>query len=152
MQGVRDALRIVAAVPEASEDDIVNRLVGLGYTVSDAEKLNVFVPSAFAWVLLRRMGVASFPSHYIALNERGEEVNVPIGSEHYFTGALTLAFETLEGGWSELLSREQFEAIIARSPYMDAANKALNSGESLSGGALQPLRVFRFLAEAASDG
>lgn len=152
MQAVRDAMRVIASAREASEDDIVTRLTDLGYSASNAEKLNAFVPSAFAWVLLRRMGVTSFPSHYIALDAGGREVNVPIAGEHYFTAALMLAFETLEGGWSESLSREQFEAVIARSADMNAANKALNAGDSIAGAALQPLRVFRFSAEEASNG
>jgi hypothetical protein len=150
-QAVRDALCVIASAPGASDDDVVNSLKLLGYAHLSAEKLNAFVPSAFSWVLLRRMGVASFPSHYIALNEHGEEVIVKVANEHYFTAALALAFETLENGWNDGLSREQFEAVISRSPEMDAANKALIAGDSLSGASIQPLRVFRFLAEA-SDG
>uniref|UniRef100_UPI001E4E2200 hypothetical protein n=1 Tax=Pelomonas sp. KK5 TaxID=1855730 RepID=UPI001E4E2200 len=152
MQAVHDALRVLASAPEASEDAIVNRLTELGYSVAHAEKLNVFVPSAFAWALLRRMGVAGFPNHYIALDARGAEVNVPIETEHYFTAALTLAFNTLEGGWSDELSREQFQMIIARSADMNAANAALNSGASIAGATLEPLRVFRFSAEEANNG
>jgi hypothetical protein len=152
MQAVRETTRIMASARDASEDDIVNRLTAMGYSTSSAEKLNVFVPSAFAWALLRRMGVESFPSHYVALDADGSEVNVPVAREHYFTAALKLAFETLESGWSEDLSREKFEAVTARSADMDAANKALNAGVSIAGAALQPLRVFRFSAEEASDG
>jgi hypothetical protein len=152
VQAVRETTRVMASAHGASEADIVNRLTGLGYSASNAEKLNVFVPSAFAWALLRRMGVESFPSHYVALDAGGGEVNVPVASEHYFTAALRLAFETLEGGWNEDLSREQFEAVIARSADMNAANKALNAGESIAGAALQPLRVLRISAEEASDG
>lgn len=152
MQAVCDALRIMAASPNVTEDAIVDGLTELGYSVADAEKLNVFVPSAFAWALLRRMGVASFPSHYIALDARGTEVNFPVASEHYFTAALTLAFETLDGGWSAELSMEQFQTVIARSADMNAANAALNSGASIVGAALQPLRVYRLSAEAASNG
>lgn len=144
-------MRIMASARSASEDEIVKRLTGLGYSASSAEKLNVFIPSAFAWALLRRMGVESFPSHYVALNALGGEVNLPVASEHYFTAALNLAFETLEGGWNEELSREQFEAVIARGAEMDAANNALNIGKSIAGAALQPLRVLRFSAEEASD-
>lgn len=152
MQAVRDTTCVMASARDASDDEIVNRLIDLGYSDSSAEKLNAFVPSAFAWALLQRMGVASFPNHYIALDAGGGEINVPVESEHYFTAALKLAFETLEGGWSEVLSREQFEAVVARSAEMNAANNALNSGESIAGATLKPLRVLRFSAEEASNG
>ncbi|MDY7538562.1 hypothetical protein QN372_10870 [Undibacterium sp. RTI2.1] len=59
MQAVRDTTSIMASIRNASEDDIVNRLTALGYSASSAEKLNVFIPMAFAWVLLQRMVLVS---------------------------------------------------------------------------------------------
>ena len=152
LKAVRDTTWVMVSSPSASEDEIVIRLTGLGYSATGAEKLNAFVPSAFAWVLLRRLGVGIFPSHYIALDADGTEVSIPVAREHYFTAALQLAFETLEHGWSDDLPREAFEAVIARSAEMNAANKALNEGASIAGAAIQPLRVFRFSANEASNG
>ena len=60
----------------------------------------MFVPSAFAWALLKRMGLQSFPNHYLALDRFGKAVQLPSASEHYFTGALQLAYQTLEHGRS----------------------------------------------------
>jgi len=87
------------------------------------------------------MGLASFPSHYIALAEHGREVSLPVAQEHYFTAALQLAYQTLEQGWSEQLSRAAFEAVISRSAEMAAANQLLSQGLSFAEATLQPLRV-----------
>jgi hypothetical protein len=149
-QGVLDAVSFIAASPQIEEAELVRLLQGLGYSAVQAEKLNAFVPSSFAWALLKRMGLASFPSHYIALAEHGREVSLPVAHEHYFTAALQLAYQTLEQGWSEQLSRAAFEAVISRSAEMAAANQLLSQGLSFAEATLQPLRVSRFSAEAAN--
>jgi hypothetical protein len=137
--------------PAKSEPEIVEQLIAMGHSSVHAEKLNAFVPSAFAWALLKRMGVSGFPNHYIALANDGREEQLQLAQEHLFTAALHLAYETLENGWTESFSRQTFETVISRSAEMSAANKALNSGESLAGASLHPLRVFRFSAEAARE-
>jgi hypothetical protein len=149
--GVLDAVRLMAELPAKSEQEIVERLRAMGYSEVHAEKLNVFVPSAFAWALLKRMGVSAFPNHYIALTRDRREKQLPLEQEHFFTAALQLASQTLEEGWTEGLSRQTFETVIARSAELNAANKALNEGDSLAGASLQPLRVFRFSSEAAGE-
>jgi hypothetical protein len=149
--GVLDAVRQMAELPAKSEPEVVERLKAMGYSEVHAEKLNAFVPSAFAWALLKRMGVSTFPNHYIALTRDGREKQLPLAQEHFFTAALRLAYQTLEHGWTERLSRETFETVISRSAEMGAANQALNANESLAGASLQALRVFRFTAEAAGE-
>lgn len=88
------------------------------------------------------------PNHFIALDEAGQEVRVPVSSQHYFTAALTLAYNTFENGWSKILSRKTYEMVADRSAEMAAANQALYRGESLQGTALEPLRVLRLDARA----
>lgn len=146
--GVLAAVNVMASRPDASEDEIVRHLQQQGYSATDAEKLNAFVPSAFSWAMLKRLGVTSFPSHYIAFTRNGQEVQIPIAEEHYFTAALHLACLTLEEGWSEALPRNAFESVIGRSPEMAAANQALNEAGALEGASLSPLRVFRLSVEA----
>ena len=141
----------MAELPAKSELEIIERLKAKGYSEVHAEKLNVFVPSAFAWALLKRMGVSTFPNHYIALTHDRREKQLPLAQEHFFTAALQLAYQTLEQGWTESLSRQTFETVLSRSAEMSAANQALNADESLAGASLQALRVFRFSAEAASE-
>ncbi len=61
-QGVLDTLELMAGHPEASEDDIVQLLQARGYSAIAAEKLNAFVPSALAWIVLKRLGVKHLPT------------------------------------------------------------------------------------------
>jgi hypothetical protein len=150
LAGVADAVSVMVSKPDASEAEVVRLLQQQGYSVAAAEKLNFFVPSAFSWALLRRMGVKSFPNHYVALDARGSEVELPIGKEHYFTAALQLAYITLEEGWSEKLPREAFEAVVSRSAEIGAANKALGQNDSLEGAVLGAPKTFRLSAEVAN--
>jgi hypothetical protein len=121
IRGVLDTVKIIAASSKVSEDELVHSLEGLGYTTTQAEKLNAFVPSAFSWALLKRMGLESFPSNYVVISNAGREVPLPIASEHFFTAALHVAYYTLEQGWSDELSHAAFEATISRSAEMEAA-------------------------------
>ena len=150
-QGVLDTASAVAASPNITEGGLSALLRSKGYSPIQAEKLTTFVPSAFAWVLLHKMG-ASLPNHYIALTKDGAEVSIPIAQEHYFTAALALAHHTFQNGWSAALPRSTFEAVANRSAEMDAVNKLLNQGETVSGASVQPFRVFGFTAEAAREG
>ncbi|WP_325984892.1 hypothetical protein ACRZ5O_20630 [Pseudomonas protegens] len=148
-QGVLDTLELMAGHPEASEDDIVQLLQERGYSAIAAEKLNVFVPSALAWIVLKRLGVEHLPNHFIALDEAGQEVRIPVADQHYFTAALTLAYDTFENGWSQVLPRKTYEMVAGRSAEMAMANEALYAGESLQGSTLEPLQLLRLDAQAA---
>ncbi len=143
IRGVLDTIDLIAASPQISEDELVHSLEAQGYTTTQAEKLIAFVPSAFSWALLKRMGLESFPSNYLVISEAGREIPLPIATEHFFTAALHLAYSTLEEGWSEKLSRSTFEATISRSAEMSAANQLLNAGHSVTEAKLLPLRVSR---------
>ncbi len=142
--------RIVVGEPGISEDGLVTALVALGYRMIDAEKLCLFVPSAFTWATMKRMGVKAFPSTYIVSDAAGNDVALPIASEHIFTAALFLAHETLTHGWSQELPRSTFEAVACRSAEMDALNQALDAKVNLAEAKLRPSRISRFTAEAAS--
>lgn len=150
-QGVLDTLGLMADHPEASENDIVQLLQARGYSAIAAEKLNAFVPSALAWIVLKRLGVKHLPNHFIALDEKGEEVRVPVAGQHYFTAALTLVYNTFENGWSEVLPRKTYEMVAGRSAEMAMANEALYAGESLQGATLEPVQLLRLDARAALE-
>lgn len=151
LRGALGAIRLMAELPAKFEQQIVEQLMAMDYSEVQAEKLNAFVPSAFSWALLKRMGVSAFPNHYIALTSDNREKQLPLEQEHFFTVALQLAREALEQGWTETLPRQVFVAVVSRSAEMSAANQALNAGDSLAGASLQALRVLRFSAEAASE-
>jgi len=147
--GVFQLLGIVDAVPSITDDALVSTLQERGFSSVDARKLCSFVPSAFAWGLLRRMGLKKFPQVFIALDLSGRAVEFQIGRQHYFSAALDLAYWTLEQGWSPEFSRMCFERVASRSAEMGALNQLLEAGEQLPGAELQPPQVFNFSAEEA---
>ncbi|MGB4811442.1 MAG: hypothetical protein WBP13_03030 [Methylophilaceae bacterium] len=146
-QRVVVAISAMANNATISEDDLVALLQTMGYSRIAAEKLNAFVPSAFAWPLMKKLGLESLPNHFVALSKDGSEVQIPIGSQHYFTAALTLAYSTLENGWSSTVPRKTYEIVAGRSAEMDATNKVLNKGGSLDGANWSPLILHRLKAE-----
>jgi hypothetical protein len=139
-QAAADTLEILRLAPNTSDEDVVDALIIKGYAKLDATKLCLFVPSAFAWATLKLMGVESFPSVYIRVDEEERESEVPVSDEHYFTAALHVAVDVTQQGWTSQIDRPFFEAVISRSAEMDAANKALNSGEAIIGATLRPSR------------
>jgi hypothetical protein len=148
---VLTVVNTISKSPRLDELVLVSALEAQGFSHVHAEKLCIFVPSAFAWALLKRMGLQSFPSHYVALNGFGAEVELPVAREHYLTAALELGFETLERGWTPDLTKEKFTAVLLRSAEYGALDKLLKSGKSVADAKLLPLRVFRISAELANE-
>lgn len=146
-----DTIDILSMNEGISEDELSRRLQDKGYSFASAEKLTVFVPSAFAWPVLKRLGLATFPDHFTAKNAAGEEVEIYIADQHYFTAALQLAFSTLENGWSESITRSTYERIAARSAEMNIVNRVYSEGGSVAGATLNPLLLGRISAESALD-
>lgn len=147
-------VEIVAQRPTISEIDLVAALEHAGYSHLHSEKLCVFVPMAFAWALFVKIGVQNFPNHYVAVGKFGKEVEIPVAKEHYFTAALELAHSGLQSGWSQILTKQKFELVLARSAEYGTLNKALNAGKSLQeikDAELLPPRVFRIAPELADE-
>ena len=137
-------VREVAANPGISEDGLVQRLMDGGYSQVDAERLNAFVPSAFAWVVLHQLG-ASLPSK-IALPARNAVRYVPIESEHFLTAALCVAHDIFQHGWKPPITRSVYETIANRSAEMDATNKVFEEGGNLADSTIEPTRYHRLAA------
>ena len=150
-RGVVDAISAMARNASISEDDLVELLQEKGYSRIDAEKLNAFVPSAFSWPVIKKLGLENLPSHFVAVSKDGAEVQIDISSQHYFTAALTLAISTLENGWSSTVPRKTYEIVAGRSAEMNATNKVLDEGGSLEGATLSPLVLKRLSAEDLLD-
>ena len=147
LEAVMDAVHVISEKDSINDDEVVFHLQNLGYTKVEAEKLNVFVPSAFSWPVLKKLGVASFPSIFIAIDKDGTEVKFPIANYHYFTAALTLAYEIFQYGWTKEIPRSTYEAIAGRSAEMDIVNTVYNKGGSVEGATLNPLKLLRLSAE-----
>ncbi|MBV6289408.1 hypothetical protein [Pseudomonas aegrilactucae] len=145
LAGVMDALPLLA--DDLDEDDVAAALQQQGYSRRDAEKLTMFVPSAFSWVVLKRLGLESLPSHFTAYDQDDNAVRIPVAGQHYFTAALTLAYNTFENGWSTAVPRHTFECVAGRSSEMNAANKVLDKEGSLEGAEINTVELFRLSAE-----
>jgi hypothetical protein len=146
-QAVLDTINLMAAHAQASEDEIVALLQQQGYSRIAAEKLNAMVPSGLSWVVLKRLGVASLPNHFILYDDDEQEVKVPVATQHFFTAALHLSYSTFEHGWSEVLPRDVFESVVNRSAEMSIVFDVLNAGESLEGTTLSPVQLLRISAQ-----
>ena len=151
IDGVLRVITLVAARPEISDASLVASLEQQGFSYVHAEKLCIFVPCAFAWAVMMRLGLKSFPSDYIAMNASKQEVKLPIANEHYFTAALDIANRTLENGYNLVLTKKVFQDMVTRSAEFGAANKLLNAGKSLKDAELLPLRLLGISAELASE-
>jgi hypothetical protein len=123
----------IAAGPGRSDNELVGALVGEGVGKVDAELLVRFVPIAFTWAVLKKMGAVGFPSTFVVLDREGRAVEMPISREHYFTAALGVAMDVTTNGFSERVGREVFEAIIMRSAEMNAVGKMAAAGKSVAG-------------------
>lgn len=145
LAGVMDALPLLA--DDLDEDDVAAALQQQGYSRRDAEKLTMFVPSAFSWVVLKRLGLKSLPNHFTAYDEDDNAVKIPVAGQHYFTAALTLAYDTFENGWSTAVPRHTFECVAGRSSEMNAANKVLDKEGSLERAEINTVELFRLSAE-----
>lgn len=145
-RAVLDALQVMGTHPEADEDRIVELLQERGYSPIVAEKLNAFVPAALSWPMLKRLGVASFVGHFIVYDDNDEEVQVPVASQHYFTAALTLAYWTVEQGFTAELPSSTYQLVAGRSAEMDAVNQILHKGGSVQGATVGPLQLLRISA------
>jgi hypothetical protein len=147
LQNVLYAVSVFSEKRDTEAEEIISTLeCGVGNEIH-ANKLYSFVPMAFGFALAKRMGIEKFPSEYYLINRNEEKVLFKLGDEHYFTAALTLAYETLENGWTEQLSKELYESVIAHSAEINALNQALNDGEDVSGGEFKPNTVYGILAE-----
>ena len=147
LQNVLYAVDVFSKNVSAESEEIISIFTRDIGSEIHANKLYCFVPMAFGFVLAKRMGIEKFPSEYYLLNQNNEKVLFPLSNEHYFTAALTLAYETLENGWSEQLSKVSYEAVIAHSAEINALNRALNSGVNVSGSEFNPSTVYGVLAE-----
>ena len=56
LEAVMDAVHVISEKDSINDDEVVFHLQNLGYTKVEAEKLNVFVPSAFSWPVLKKLG------------------------------------------------------------------------------------------------
>ena len=151
MQRVLLTVKGFHETPDIDDETLVAQLCDADIPKVDAELLVLFVPMAFSFAILRRMGVTSFPNTYLVSNRHDKPVEMPIAREHYFSTALQVAFSTTEHGYNDTVTREGFEAIVSRSAEMNAANKLLDKGGDLAGSTVGPTFIMSVTAEEIAD-
>ena len=139
-----DIARIIRAVEvmgkNSNLDDqrLVEELLAEGFSVEEANRLVLFVPSAFARPVLESLGVEHFAETVSVPKKGGGTIEVPLRGIDVYTGALALIRGEVA---SHGLPGEYFRFLAIRSAEIDAANKALNAGDSLKGGKWASARV-----------
>jgi|SRR5436190_5151582 len=122
------AVEVLAAEPDALEH--IPQLRSAGFSASEAEVLAVVLPEAFAIPVLEELGVSSVSDMASAKTQRGRWVKVALSENPIFVAALALAREHRMSG---VLASGTYRAVAEHSSLVDAANKALNAGDSLKG-------------------
>ena len=129
--------RIIRAVEvmgeNSSRDDqgLIDALLSEGFTAEEANQLVLFVPAAFARPVLEHLGVEHFVETVSVPKKRGGTIEVPLSAIGVYTGALALMRGEID---AHALPAEYFRSLATRSAEIDAANRALNAGQSLKGG------------------
>jgi hypothetical protein len=149
-QRIYQFVQVIAQSPEADDDTVVESLVKIGLPRIDAELLLAFIPSAFAWIVMQKMGLESFPSTFYLCDEKDVETEYLLSSQHYFSSALLIAEDIFSNGYTPQISKALYQSIALRSAEMNATNSLLKAGKSLKGAKLQPLRLYRIDAQQFS--
>lgn len=135
MMSIFDAqLEEVAAIVGAegfNDEQLEARLVAFVRDPMLARRLMDWLPEAFGMVLVSHMDTVSLPTTFSAKNNRGDWVEFDLTVEPIFASAIRLATHMLHNG-----PRDTFSNIALRSAMVEAANRALNAGESLKGASL----------------
>lgn len=141
------AAQIIYANRNEIEDSIISVLAKEFNNNLTARILYYFLPITFGWALLKKMGVENFPSTFNLLDKHNNEVEFRVSEQNLFMGSLTLAFKTIEYGYTDKISKAVVAELIHRSAEVNAANKALNSGAEIKGASLGPTLIHSIKAE-----
>jgi len=109
----------------------------------------VFVPIAFAWPVLRRIGVETFPTTYRVGTRDEKKIELPLADEPYFAIAHEIAKQAMADGASGDMSLAQYQAVVRRSGEWQAVSAALAQNISIKGGTLGSPLILRLTADEA---
>ncbi len=150
LERVMRVIDLIGARPDITDQDAIASLVREGIGDVVAELLIRFVPCGLAFALLKLMGLSKFPSTFQVQDRRGQWVELPLATEHYFSVALSVGYAVTTEGYTERISKETFQAVSMRSAEMNAVNNYFQSGgtrEGLAGSTLGPPTFIGITAE-----
>lgn len=113
------------------DEAIESRVAALVQDPMLARRLIDWVPEAFGIVLISHMAKVTLPLTFSVKNKRGKWIELDLKLEPIFESATRLAMHKFHEG-----PRSTFSNVVRRSALLDAANRALNDGETLEGATL----------------
>jgi len=114
-----------------TEEEMESKVLALARDSMLARRLIDWIPEAFALVFIPHVASVNLPTTFSARSKRGKWMTFAFSAEPIFEQALRLGMEMYHSG-----PRSTFGNIALRSCMVDAANQALNDGDSLDGATL----------------
>ena len=130
------------AVSGLTTEKYENAVADLAGDPDLARRIIDWLPEAFGLILVGHMADITLPKTFMAKDRSGEWMEIPFSKELVFGDALEFASLTYHNGPKHL-----FSGLAAQSSVVDAVNKALNAGESLTGARLGPIKMAGLSAE-----
>ena len=142
--------RAAVALTAPDEDGLVERLLAGGFSVADADRAVILVPSAFARLVLRRLGVRDLPKTYQVLDGAGTWREVGLGAEPWYCAALAVSAAVEVHGYAAdgcvgpTPTLAEYEAMLRLSPEIGVTGKAMDQGIDIRDAKMSPLQVYRW--------
>jgi hypothetical protein len=133
---IAEAVTIFREFPNASDEEILRRLVATGRERVMAARLVEFVPMAYCRVLLADSGVKFSDGFQRKLCDGGISAKRLLVEEPLWAEVLSFAESERRAG----VSGEALLVIAARSAEFDAVNQLLNKGSKLENIATTPIQ------------
>ena len=86
------------------------------------------------------------PTTFMAKNDAGDWVEIPLSADPVFGDSVTLASTYFHGG-----DRDIFGGLALRSSIFSAVNQALNQGVDIKGATIQPIQMHDLSAESYGE-
>jgi hypothetical protein len=134
-----DAIIVLADIKLPTPQDAMLKLESLGHSRLVAEKLYLFVETAFGRVLIERLANVVFSETYIVESADGKQTEYVFADDAYHEHAFHLAYSFVENR-SQEKARDVVLAIGSRSAELSVFSKAFESGLDTEGSVFAPLR------------
>lgn len=135
---VKNILPVFLELRDQSDSDISDRLESQGLSLSEAERVSAFLPSAFCRIALSHKFDLGFPDTY---KVQGVEGEFPYKAEPIYKLAIDIASDIYH---NEPELSEVFNSIATRSAEFITINKALNEGAEITGASLSATSYFGY--------
>lgn len=130
-----EAINVLANSHIAIPEDGVLELLHRGYSRARAEKLYLFIETAFGRVMIERLAGVVFAETYIVATVDGVQTEFKFADDPYYEHAIHIANGLVENKVWNIV-----RAVAVRSAELSAFSKGFENGENLEGSVFAPLR------------